>query len=171
MTHLPLPIADPECTWGSPCSTCKNFCPGHHKLVSTNHTAVEKVLKPPSTVLKERFSVSFTDEDIEAAARALLLSIDDVKIWFEHLQTIEENRHRGATKAAATRRAKHTQSAQQTESQAVLYGVCGKEYKEETVEPELWIACDICNQWFHCTCEGLVEPPQEDTYICSKCSH
>ena len=95
LTHLPIPVADIDHTWGSPCSTCKDFCPGHYKLVSTNvrdPKAVEKVLKPPSTVLKERFSMSFTDEDIEAAAKAVLLSVDDVKIWFEHLQTIEENR-------------------------------------------------------------------------------
>ena len=173
LTHLPLPVADPERTWGSQCSTCKGICPGHYKLVSTivqYPKAVEKVLKPPSTSLKEIFSVSFTDEDVEAAAKTVLLSIDDVKIWFEHLQTIEENRCRGATKAAATRKAKQTQSSRQTERQIVLCGVCMKEYEEETVEPELWIACDFCNQWFHCTCEGLVEPPQEDTYICSKCS-
>ena len=67
---------------------------------------MEKVLKPPSTILKEMFNLSFTDDDIETAARVVLLSVDDVKIWFEHLQTVEENRHCGATKAAATRRAK-----------------------------------------------------------------
>ena len=116
------------------------------------------------------FNVSFTDDDIEAAARAVLLSVGDVKIWFEHLQTVEENRRRGATKAAATRRAKQTRSTQETEPEHVLCGVCGKEYEEETIEPELWIACDHCNLWFHCTCEGLVEPPQDDTYTCSKCS-
>ena len=95
----------------------------------------------------------------------MLLSKEDVKIWFEHLQTIEDKRRRGATKAAATRR---TQSAHETENQTVLCGMCRKEYEEET---ELWIACDTCYQWFHCTCEGLTELPQEDTYICFKCHH
>ena len=174
LTHLPLPVADPEHTWGSPCNKCQGFCPGHYKLEAVDirdATAMEKVLKPPSTVLKEMFNLSFTDDDIEAAARAVLLSVGDVKIWFEHLQTVEENRRRGATKAAATRRAKQTRSTQETEPEHVLCGVCGKEYEEETIEPELWIACDHCNLWFHCTCEGLVEPPQDDTYTCSKCSH
>ena len=156
LTHLPLPVADAEHTWGSPCSKCKGFCPGHYKLVAMDirdATAMEKVLKPPSTILKEMFNLSFTDDDIETAARVVLLSVDDVKIWFEHLQTVEENRRRGATKAAATRRAKQTRYARETEAESVLCGVCEKECEEETVEPELWIACDHCNQWFHCTCE------------------
>ena len=78
----------------------------------------------------------------------MLLSVDDVKIWFEHLQTVEENRRCGATKAAATRRAKQTRSAQETEAKRVLCGVCGREYEEGTVEAELWFVCDHCILWF-----------------------
>lgn len=56
LTHLPLPVADPEHPWGSPCNRCQDFCPGHYKLEAVDicdATAMEKVLKPPPTVLKK----------------------------------------------------------------------------------------------------------------------
>ena len=34
-------------------------------------------------------------------------------------------------------------------------GKCGKEFTDETDEPELWIGCDMCDRWYCSTCEGL----------------
>ena len=33
-----------------------------------------------------------------------------------------------------------------------LCGVCGELYEEETEEPQIWIQCDLCGQWLHCSC-------------------
>ena len=49
-------------------------------------------------------------------------------------------------------------------------GGCGGLYEEETEESEIWIECGLCEQWFHCVCEGLsCLPPPEVNYICWKC--
>jgi len=39
-------------------------------------------------------------------AKEVLLSVDDVQMWLDHLHTIKENRKRGAAKVAETRRHK-----------------------------------------------------------------
>ena len=54
---------------------------------------------PPS--LKRDFA---TKKITEKTAEKVLLSNEDTHIWLEHLATIMNNRKRGATKAAATRR-------------------------------------------------------------------
>ena len=52
----------------------------------------------------------------------------------------------------------------------VEFGDCGHLYEDETEEPEVWIECSLCSQWFHCSCEGLsFLPPIETNYICLKC--
>lgn len=51
-----------------------------------------------------------------------------------------------------------------------LCGVCGELYEDETDEPQIWIQCDLCGQWLHCSCEQLsAPPPPESSYICVKC--
>ena len=30
-------------------------------------------------------------------------------------------------------------------------------------------ACDLCEQWYCASCEGLTEEPTNETYICSSC--
>ena len=66
--------------------------------------------KPPSQIRKEAFEKlkgkDPSDTDIRKQAKATLLPPEEVKIWFEHLQTISRNRKRGAEKAAAMRRQK-----------------------------------------------------------------
>ena len=32
-----------------------------------------------------------------------------------------------------------------------------------------WIACDVCNVWYHSSCEQLSELPNTDKYTCIKC--
>lgn len=48
--------------------------------------------------------------------------------------------------------------------------ICGAMYEEETVEPEVWVECDLCNKWLHCSCAGLsCPPPPEENFIRVKC--
>ena len=55
-------------------------------------------------------------------------------------------------------------------SQATTHcGGCGKIYVEETEEVEIWICCDLCDQWCCGECENLQTPPLTDTYFCKKC--
>ena len=62
--------------------------------------------KLPSAVLKQLFSSSngqISDEMVDNAAERVLLPAEECRIWLNHLQTVMENRRRGAKKAAATR--------------------------------------------------------------------
>lgn len=55
----------------------------------------------------------------EDVARRTLLPVNEVEMWLNHLRTIENNRKRGAAKAAETRRQKRElalQSKQQTDN-------------------------------------------------------
>ena len=87
-----------------------------------------------------------------------------------------ENRRRGARKAAATRQAKkalktsHTVEEGPKGDNECFCGDCGCAYQEETDEPEVWIECSMCEQWYHAKCEKLICLPQaEENYICLKC--
>lgn len=115
-------------------------------------------------------------------ARKALLTVEDATIWMDHLQSIVLNRKRGAQKAAATQRAKKakessrsgvrstaTQPALDSGETTTYCGGCGKEYIDETAEVELWICCDLCDQWRCGICEKLSSPPTTDTYLCTKC--
>ena len=108
----------------------------------------------------------------------MLLPVNEVKIWINHLQSVIENRRRGARKAAATRQSKKKLAVSQasvSESNSVssplscYCGQCGLEYIEETEELESWVACDLCEHWYHFSCENIVNVPTEEIYICMKC--
>ena len=47
---------------------------------------------------------------------------------------------------------------------ATCDGFCAGTEKEE-----LWIACDVCDQWYCSSCEGLRSPPVTDIYVYAKC--
>ena len=96
VSYLPLPVPDSERPWGSQtCSTCKGFCAGHYsKFVDTNDPAALKSIKPPSVVLKQKFSELVNKLVTEDDARSVLLSVKDMKIWIDHLATVVQNRKR-----------------------------------------------------------------------------
>ena len=191
LTHLPLPLPDPDRPWGNPsCTTCKGFCAGHYRSSvptdTTDSVALCATSHPPSSMLKELFNKlqgrPITDQFVHDAAKEVLLTPEQVRIWLEHLSTVLQNRRRGAAKAAATRRAKRAKntcvSNLQSEadpstvrdSEASCYcGSCRKEYQDETDDVEVWIGCDMCESWYCMSCEGLTNPPELDMYICSKC--
>ena len=131
---------------------------------------------PPSGILKSEFSkfkqYPVGEDVLSQIAKKALLTTEDAKIWMDHLHSIVLNRKRGAQKAAATRRAKKAQNSSSTttaQRSTTYCGGCWKEYEDETVEVELWICCDLCNQWMCGTCECLSLPPTTNTYLCKKC--
>lgn len=77
LTHLPLPVVDKERSWGSPCTVCKGFCPGHYKLTSIdlrNSTSLKEVSPPPSIQLKNLFHPSISEERIKRSCKGSLAS-------------------------------------------------------------------------------------------------
>lgn len=63
----------------------------------------------------------------------------------------------------------HRQEQQHLDEEEYKCGVCGELYKHETEEPQVWIQCDLCEQWLHCSCEHLSAPHQQILTICVKC--
>lgn len=131
--------------------------------------------KPPSTVIKDSFKQhdgSASSEIITDLARACLLSVSEVNMWWEHLKTVADNRKRGAAKAAETRR-KRKQSQQSSKKNTILCTICQEPNIEFTDRVELWIQCDFCEGWCHFTCAGLQqgEELEDKEYKCELCSH
>lgn len=191
ITELPYPVPDPERPWGSTsCVTCKDLtkCSGHYKssfVNIKNKAALKKLQKPPSTVLKEFFN-NDNGETIESISKKVLLQVEESKMWLEHLKGIVENRKRGAKKAAATRKSKrsasnlaaltegdnhmdisdHSEEQENNDTEREFCATCGEEYEEESDVQEVWIGCDLCDQWYHISCEGLRSVPEDKLYIC-----
>ena len=173
LTYLPLPVPDKDRSWGMDCESCTSLiCCGHYmdpqKAVNVSNSLSTP---PPSVVLQNLFSDQkglFSEDEIETLSRKVLLSTSEVKLWFDHLSTIQKNRKRGATKAAQTRRRKaellerevplvcentdKEESKRQAEQpmepssekddtscEEVKCGVCERIYEDETLEEELWI--------------------------------
>ena len=186
LSQLPLLLPDPQRPWGnSTCTTCKEFCSGHYcsQMVDiADKEVLKQVLMPPSTVLNQIFSNvgdgEVSDELVSSTARKVLLSTEDVKLWLKHLTEVVKNRKRGAAKAAETRRKK--KATNQTTSTTVTVteqpatvreegycASCGVDYASDT--GQFWIACDLCEQLYCASCEGLTEQPTTETYLCSSC--
>ena len=102
----------------------------------------------------------------EKLAEDILLPSHEVKLWLDHLRIVRENRRRGAAKAAETRRSKQRQASNESEEE--YCGVCGDLYEEETDEVEDWIACDLCNRWFHWHCVSITTEPS--SFVCISCA-
>lgn len=161
---LPLPIPDPSRPWGSTnCTTCSGFCSGHYMGPEGSlqaSAAQRQASVPPSTLLKDFFIKSGPEPseiELEEIAKKCLLPLTDVSMWLNHLHTINENRKRGAAKAAETRRKKKYPC-----------GVCGAIYGESE-EVELWVACDNCNVWFHGDCVGITRQNEPDQFFGASC--
>lgn len=169
LDKLPLPVPDPKKPWGSTsCSTCSGFCAGHYFLPKAAFSELDSVnpepsFDPPSTQLKEffsRFGSEPPENELKLIASKCLLPEDDVLMWLKHLQTITENRKRGASKAAETRRRK---------KESYPCGVCQALYGEAD-EVQLWIACDGCNTWFHAECVNVSKNNEPDEFFCESCA-
>ena len=192
-----LPVPDPTRPFGDPnCKTCKDSCSGHflqpEQLITTPNL---ESIAPPSHTLKE-FYLSLkgaepTEDMLTALAQRTLLAVSEVTLWLDHLKSVEANRKRGATKAAATRKEKSTEreerrqleierqqvaNVQETETreagvmvQEYHCGVCSQLYNENTEEEELWIACDNCFVWYHAICVGVDYDNIPEQFFCPSC--
>ena len=118
-----------------------------------------------------------TEEVLVSAAKNVLLTVEEVRIWIDHLTTVLENRWRGAAKAAATQKARKQhqlqrgdqpeqqggskQPEQQGNRQTSTAPMQSKEYYSiSSSTAEFWIECDLCDSWYCGACEGLSEEPE-----------
>uniref|UniRef100_A0A1X7SE16 PHD-type domain-containing protein n=1 Tax=Amphimedon queenslandica TaxID=400682 RepID=A0A1X7SE16_AMPQE len=125
---------------------------------------LSNALAPPSSVIERAYRSG--NVALNALAKEVLLPVDEVEMWLNHLKLVSDNRKRGAAKAAATRKSKRN-ARQQEEEVVVRCGVCCVIYEEETDEVERWIGCDFCSTWFHWECVNIVVEP--DSFKCTLC--
>ena len=171
VTAIPIPIGDPTRPWNGTCSDCKHFCAGHYlkPQEALQRGDATTFNPPPSAVIMEASkSGNLSDSDVERLARRVLLPVEDVKIWLQHLKTVSENRRKGAQKAAETRRLKKASQDTQTSPDLYYCGVCDEVYLEEADEEQDWIACDSCDTWYHWKCVQIIEEPEY--FVCAKCT-
>lgn len=100
LDQLPLPVADPDRLPGSQCSECSGYCHGHY-LKPAESLQVGCFTPPPSSVISRAYKNA--QSDITEFARVVMLPEEEVDIWLKHVQTVSDNRKRGASKAAETR--------------------------------------------------------------------
>jgi len=133
-------------------------------------------MQPPSTLLGDfvqRYGSDPSDASVESIAKKCLLSISEVRMWLQHLHTVDTNQKRGAAKAAETWRRKKqeissTASAEQDVESEEWCGVCEGVFGD-TEEVELWIACDRCDTWFHGDCVNVSKDNEPENF-CFSCS-
>lgn len=189
LSLIPMPVPDPKRPWGNTnCSSCKEFCSGHYSSMMVNTADIKdgSVMMPPSVSLKKFFTnmaneETLTDECLQEIAEQTLLTVEEVRIWFDHLTEVARNRKRGAAKAAETRlKKKETQPLavvcqeevcqeecpQDQEEEVYRCGTCGIKESDSGL---FWIACDICDTWYCAACECLHEEPDTEMYVCKKC--
>lgn len=188
VTSVPLPTPDPSRPWGgSGCSKCNGFCAGHYMMPQETISACCDPVEPPSSTMKQFYKKlkgkEPSDSDLEGVARKCLLPIEDVSLWLDHLKTVDENRKRGAAKAAESKKAKrcqqsstmsskqlgdnHPKDKQPEEEQEYYCGTCEGLYGEE--EDEYWIGCDGCFGWYHGECVSVTPETEPEMFFCPKC--
>ena len=108
--------------------------------------------EPPSSILKQCHQnlkgKDPSEEELEEMAKKVLLPVCEVKLWLDHLDTVDTNRKRGAAKAASaeTRRRKlrsqsDQQPAESLTSASYYCGICGALFGDSE-ECEYWIGCE-----------------------------
>ncbi len=99
-----------------------------------------------SAALKKFFSSTsdlVTDSMIESAAKEVQLSSDECTIRIKHLQTVLENRRRGARKAAAKRRARRIARARVSTAYLLKLWIWMKEVIHNGFFPSPRVLC-VC---------------------------
>ncbi len=95
-------------------------------------------------------------------------------MWLNHLKTVQDNRIKGAKKAAATRKRKkidHIDKDTETNHEEVCHACRLDEPPpndgELAIETVLWIGCETCSRWFHTLCVNIETLPDE--WHCPDC--
>ena len=184
VSYLPIPIPDPARPWGSTdCSECEGKCYGHFLPPEVAMLSPRQgMIKPPSAYIKEMFDKlksGPSELQVEEVAKTVLLPPEEVSMWLKHLQTIKENRKKGAIKAAKTRMKKRKNrmdeepdlmpSTNRKSDNLYYCGVCSEQYVEYTDIEERWIGCESCDSWFHFICVGIDDENIPDNFFCEEC--
>ena len=83
----------------------------------------------------------------------------------------KESRKRKAAEGARKSNCNKRRAGRQDDEAVVICGICMEEWTEETEEEEMWIACEICNDWFHASCTDIdQEHASNIDYVCSQCT-
>ena len=139
----------------SDCSTCKGMFFSHYKTKLINvqdKRALQETAKPPSAHLKALFSEvkgNLSEAIIKNTSKAVLLHPEECKLWLTHLQTVLDNRRRGAKKSCSNSSRSASSSSKASDNllqstqadddnQEWFCGSCGRQYQDETTEPE-WV--------------------------------
>lgn len=149
-TNSPFTIVSEHCTsklyfyflshrpYGNPaCNDCKGFCCGHYMMPEEyfgRHSDVTFSVSPPPTeqTLKKlllKYSSNKMRQDLNAYIQKMLmlLCLDifhfflKVSMWFEHLQTVQQNSKRGASKAAKTRKQRRLDKRRENQNSEVRF--------------------------------------------------
>jgi len=164
VSYLPLPIPDTSRPWGSSCSDCKGCCYGHFlKPVEALTSTHKPMSEPPSVILGTAFKKlkgkAASDSDVEKLARRTLLPPDEVRLWFSHLETVSDNRKRGAQKAAETRRLRKGAAGTWWAAVGIwcmlLWCLPWNSTLSTQTQCRSGSDCDACDRWYHFTCVGL----------------
>ena len=169
-----FPVPDTKRSWGSEgCYCCTGFCLGHYLTPEEAYLQHNQcVSEPPSQILlKLHKSVegSVPEETVLAKEKEVQLSMNEVKFWLQHLDTIQE---KGAQKALETcRKRKRTSRRNIKETRQISEWrrcvVCDQLYEDET--EEVWIECSQCQLWYHVDCVNLALRDLPDNFFCPSC--
>lgn len=173
ISFIPVPTPDPHRPFGQEsCQECKGKCSGHYMKPDKLWEHVVKGGKvaqasPPSEVIlatHQQHKGIPPRGVMKETAKKVLLPLEEVEMWFQHLQQSSENRARGAKKAAETR--KRNARKQPT----VVENASSKSnktlQKKKTTEQSLEAASSHNEKESVCTECNMGEPP--DTYIDDK---
>ena len=121
LSYLPLPIPDPQRSWGNKCESCSESCVGHYLSPEKGWEYVKangpgSSVRPPREILKEfaKEADGFSDEDVQSFAKQCLLSEDDVQMWLSNIQRGRKNAQKKnkQTTARKTKKGKKNRNEQ-----------------------------------------------------------
>lgn len=181
-TFLPIPTPDPTRPYGNEqCKECSNFCSEHYmkpqQLINyVNNGGKMSDPMPPSQVILESFKRNNgipSEVVVEQLSRQVLLPVDEVLMWLNHLKTVQDNRAKGAKKAAATRKRKKANEDTERNTEDICH-TCGLDepphvHNDELDIEILWIGCDTCAKWFHALCVNVNTGTIPDEWHCPAC--
>ena len=152
VSYIPLPIPDPSRPWGrTNCDECKGMCYDHFlKPSEALKSTLTPMASPPSTAIKEAFEklTVYPPPDHELVcnevAKRVLLSPDQIRMWFKHLHAVKENQE-GCCSCSCY---KNKQEKEERES-SYYCAACRTLFQEFTESVEDWIGCEMCDSWFH----------------------
>ncbi len=134
------------------------FC-ARHFFVSRGSSGSAELGNDETTIYPSATNVPVTQ-------KSTLLTEEEMKMWLEHLSTVQANRKRGAPKAAQTRQKRKGS----WRAPDCYCGFCGGKYELETDEVQVWVACDKCETWFHADCVNVDLANQPEHFYCTCCS-